>query len=61
MRRILKRLQDPLPHEACFKASDNPYTNEEFLKLCEDYGVPHEPMRHGDEKFYWTFNGLMIT
>ena len=33
MRRILKRLQVSLPYEAGFiKASDNPYTNEEFFK-----------------------------
>ena len=27
----------------------------EFLKICEDYGVPNDPMRYGDEKFYWTY------
>ena len=32
MRRILKRLQVPLPHETGFNASDNPYTSSEFLK-----------------------------
>ena len=53
VRRILKRLQVPLPHEAGFNAADNPYTNEEFFKICEDYEVPHDP-RYRDEKFYWT-------
>ena len=55
VRRILKGPQVPLPHEAGFKPSDNPYANEEFLKICEDYGVPHDPMRYRDEKFYWTY------
>ena len=55
VRRILKRLQVSLPHEAGFNAADNPYTNEEFFKICEDYGVPHNPMRHKNEKFYWTY------
>ena len=55
VRRILKRWQVPLPHEAGFNAADNPYTNEEFFKICEDYEVPHDPMRYRDEKFYWTY------
>ena len=33
VRRILKRLQVPLPHEASFNAADNPYTKEDFLKF----------------------------
>ena len=49
MRRVLKRLQVPLLHEASFNAADNPYTKEEFFKICEDYGVPHNPMRYRDE------------
>ena len=55
VRRVPKTLQVPLPHEAGFNAADNSYTNEEFLKIYEDYGVPHDPMRHGDVKFYWTY------
>ena len=55
MRRILKRLQVPLPHEAGFKASDNPYTNEEFFIICEEYSIHHDSMRYRDEKFYWTY------
>ena len=51
MRRIMKRLQVLLPHEADFNAADNPYTNKEFFKICDDYGVPHDPMRYRDEKF----------
>ena len=55
VRRILKKLQVPLPHETSFNADDNPYTESEFLKICEDYGVPNYPMRYRDEKFYWTY------
>ena len=55
MRRILKKLQTPLSHKTCFNAPDNPYTESEFLKICEDYGVPNDPMRYRDEKFYWTY------
>ena len=55
MRRVLKRLQVPLPHESSFNSTDNPYTSSEFLKICEDYRVPNDPMRYRDEKFYWTY------
>ena len=51
MRRILKRLQVPLPHETSFNTAENPYTESEFLKICEDYGVPNDPMRYRDENF----------
>ena len=55
MRRILKKLQTPLPHKTGFNAADNPYTESEFQKICEDYGVPNDPMRYRDENFYWTY------
>ena len=55
VRRILKRLQVPLPCQAGLDAVDNPYTNEEFFKICEDYGVRHDPMRYRNERFYWTY------
>ena len=45
----------PLPHETSFNAADNPYTESEFSKICEDYGVPNDPMKYRDEKFYWTY------
>ena len=38
-----------------FKAADNPYTNQEFVKICEDNGVPHNPMKYKNEKLYWTY------
>ena len=55
VRRVLKRLQVPLPHEAGFNADDKPYTESEFFKICEDYRVPKDPMRPRDEKFYWSY------
>ena len=35
--------------------ADNPYTESEFLKICEDYGVPNDLMKYRDEKFYWNY------
>ena len=55
VRRILKKLQVPLPHGPGFRAADNPYTSSEFLKICEDYGVPNNPMKYRNDKFYWTY------
>ena len=55
MRRTLKKLQTSLPHETSFNVADNPYTESEFFKICEDYGVPNDPIRYRDEKFYWTY------
>ena len=55
VRRVLKKLQVPLPYSPGFNAADNPYTSSEFFKICEDYGVPNDPMKYRDEKFYWTY------
>ena len=55
VRQVLKRLQVPLPHEASFNAADNPFTKSEFFKIWEDYGVPNDPMKYRDKKFYWTY------
>ena len=55
VRQVLKRLQTPLPHETGFNATDNPYTESEFFKICEDYRVPNDPMKYQDERFYWTY------
>ena len=55
VRRVLKRLQDPLPHESSFNAYDNPYTSSEFFKICKEYGVPNDPAMYREEKFYWTY------
>ena len=55
VRRILKRLQTPLPHETGFNVVDNPYTESEFFKICEDYRVLNDPMKYRDQKFYWTY------
>ena len=46
VRRVLKRIQTPLPHGPGFNAADNPYTSSEFLKICEDYRVPNDPMKY---------------
>ena len=29
--------------------------SSEFFNIYEDYGVPNNPMRYRDDKFYWTY------
>ena len=38
VRRVLKRLQTPLPHETGFNAADNPHTKSEFFKIVRIIG-----------------------
>ena len=57
VRRVLKRLQVPLPHETGFNAADNPYASSEFFKICEDDRVPNDPIG----LISAVFLGLMIT
>ena len=33
---------------------DNPYSSKRFFKLCEDYEVPHDPMKYRNEKLCGT-------
>ena len=44
-----------MPYETGFNAADNPYTESEFLKICEDYSSPNNPMKYQDKKFYKKF------
>ena len=60
MRRVLKKLQVPLPHETGFKAADNPYTESEFLKICEDYRVPNDPMNTRMKNFIGLISAVLV-
>ena len=44
-----------MPHSPCFNATDTPYMSSEFFEICVEYGVPNDPMKYWDEKFYWTY------
>ena len=55
IRHVLKRLQVVLPHEANFNLVDNPHTKKEFYNLCNEYGVPNDPMRYRFKKFFATY------
>ena len=42
IRRILNRLEIPLPYENSFNKYNNPYNHEKFTKICKEYGVSDE-------------------
>ena len=50
-----KKITDTIATEFSFNAADNPHTESQFLKICEDYRVPNDPMRYRDKKFCWTY------
>ena len=54
VKRVLKRLQVPLPYKSGFNATNNSHSSKGFFKLCEGYGVPHDLMRYQNEKFFGT-------
>ena len=42
IRRILNRLEIPLPYENSFNKYNNLYNHEKFIKICKEYGVSDE-------------------
>ena len=42
IRRILNRLEIPLPYENSFNKYNNAYNHEKFKKICKEYGVSDE-------------------
>ena len=49
-----------MSHETGFNAADNPYTESEFFKICEDYRVPNDPMKYRDENFIAAISVVFI-
>ena len=60
VRRVLKRLQVPLPHKTGFNTADNPYTESEFFKICEDYRVPNDPRNTGMKNFIGLISTVLV-
>ena len=55
IRRIFKQMQTPLPFETDFKQYDNPYSEEEFLKICHEYDVDSNPMKYRGQNFFSSY------
>ena len=52
IRRIIKQMEIPLPFEKSYQQFDNPYNKEEFLKVCNEYGVDPDPQKYKGEYFF---------
>ena len=50
VRRVLKRLQTPLPHETGFNAADNPYTESDFFLIHLVYHKEEHVLKHKGTK-----------
>ena len=59
MRCILKQQQVTLPGQSGFNIINNPYSHEEFLKVCQDYDVPNDSVRYQNEGFYQMYQHSM--
>ena len=55
IRRILKRLQVPLPFESGFHQYDNPYNKKEFLQICNEYNLEPNEYNYVNGFLYTTY------
>ena len=55
IRRILKRLEIPLPYENSFNQYNNPYNHEKFIGICSEYGVSNDLTKWRNQKYFSTW------
>ena len=55
IRRILKRLEIPLPFENSFNQYNNPYNHEKFIGICSEYGVSNDLTKWRNQKYFSTW------
>ena len=55
IRRILKILEIPLPHENSLNQYNNPYNHERFLEICGEYGVNTNPKKWRNQRYFSTW------
>ena len=55
IRRILNRLEIPLPYENSFNKYNNPYNHEKFIKICKEYGVSCNLTKWRNQKYFATW------
>ena len=55
IRRILKKLEIPLPYENSFNQYSNPYNNEMFIKVSGEYGVSNDLTNWRNQKYFSTW------
>ena len=55
IRRILKILKIPLPHENSFNQDNNLYNHEKFIGICSEYGVSDDLTKWRNQKYFSTW------
>ena len=55
IKRILKRLEIPLPYENSFNQYNNLYNHEMFIKICGEYGVSNDLTKWRNRKYFSTW------
>ena len=55
IRRILKKLEIPLPYENSFNQYNNPYNHEKFIGICSEYGVSNDLTKWRNRKYFSTW------
>ena len=55
IRRILKILEIPLPHENSFNQYNNSYNHEKFIGICSEYGVSNDLTKWRNQKYFSTY------
>ena len=55
IRRILKILEIPLPHENSFNQFNNPYNHEKYIHVCSEYGVSNDLTKWRNQKYFSTW------
>ena len=55
IRRILKKLEIPLPYENSFNQYNNPYNHEKFIGICSEYGVSNDLTKWRNQRYFSTW------
>ena len=55
IRRILKKIEIPLPYENSFNQYNNPYNHEKFIGICSEYGVSNDLTKWRNQKYFSTW------
>ena len=55
IRRILKKLEIPLPYENSFNQYNNPYNHEMFIGICSEYWVSKDLTKWRNQKYFSTW------
>ena len=55
IRRILQKMEIPLPYENSFNQHNNPNNHEKFINVCGEYGVGNDLTKWRSQKYFSTW------